>query len=80
MQAVDRGEIALLFVGSGPQAKLAQGTSAHLLSSLLRARLLLDQRHIPLKGEHFSIQPFDGNLLDQRVLVVDLEALLGRID
>ncbi len=59
MQAMDRGEIALLFVGSGPQAKLAQGTSAHLLSSLLRARLLLDQRHVPLKGEHFCMQPTD---------------------
>jgi hypothetical protein len=64
----------------GPQAKLAEGTSAHRLSSLLGARFLLDQRHVTLKGEDLSMQPFDRYLLDQRVLVVDLEEFLGRID
>jgi hypothetical protein len=43
-------------------------------------RASLDQRHVTLKGKDFSMQSFDGHELDQRVLMVNFEALLRRID
>src|SRR5436190_2035622 len=66
--------------GSSPQAKLTEGTPAHHLASLLRASFLLDQRHIPIKRQDFSMQPLDRHVLDQRRVLVDFEELLWRID
>src|SRR6266536_2888304 len=79
-QAVDLGEITSLTAGLSPQAKLAQGTPAHLETAQLRARFLFHQRHVAVKGKNFFVQPFDRHLLDQDILVVDLEELLGGID
>jgi hypothetical protein len=80
MLAVDLREINLLFIDSSPQAKLTEGMPTHPQASQFRARFLFNQRHVTIKRQDFSTQPFDGHLLDQAILVVDLKKLLGGID
>jgi hypothetical protein len=80
MLAVGLRGSSLLSVGSGPQAKLPEGTCAHLQASLLPTSFLFDECHVPIKRQHFSMQPFDRYLLDEGLLVVDLKARIWRID
>src|SRR6266496_3076870 len=80
MLVMGLGEIALLPAGSGPQAKLAEGTPAHHPTSLLLASFLLDERHVAIKRQDFSMEPLDRHMPDERRVLVDVEALLWRIN
>ena len=49
-----------------PQTKLLQRAPGGLLVSLFGTSVLLDERHIAIKGQLLPMEPFDQDLLDER--------------
>ena len=47
---------------------------------MVRTSFLLDEGHIPIKGQLLPMEPFNGHLFDERAFMPDLEDLLGCID